>query len=849
MNDKLKSLTPANIDELTVREVLDLIPDAQDLPSVLKRYKIIRMIYEILGFSLSNDALLALLYETGPQLCLATAGGGKTTFAQIKIILEKIWRKSKCYEDGLLQGENILCLVYNRHNIDQMNRKQKQLIEKVNLATTDSINLDDKINSCTMHSFCERWRKTYASKMGILGFSLLSEYSSEILFKNAMAAVKPKFPDVKTEKVNIQSLKTLYTYKTETLSSFEDLKNTDKFYDIGLSIDYIESLFGVYDRFKQLRRKYDFTDMLFHFYELIRDDVDVRRNIQSYYGYIVADEVQDFTPIMWEILKLLVDDGTPLLCIGDEDQNIYSFRGADIFNTLNFSDQFGGDIFLLSRNRRCRSNILDVGKSVISKNTMRFNKDLKCVKDGGKVEYIPYTNMKGQYLKLIRMLEKMSIGELEESVVCYRERETSAELIELLADKGIPFHVLSGYFPYTHELYNHVFQVMDILECPMDPQCHLNLFKVLPASKNDIYDKLQYNPSTHQFERNDNVKHFSKIEWGGLLTVNKFPEILQELTEISKKVKTAPMSEYFPRIFHLLKTYYWNFKKSANNTADQSKINSSNRGSDFDNVFEARIFDMFNVDMTYKEFYTKFENKKKTVERNSTNQVGLAIATFHGLKGLEYDNVFAINLDNRIFPNFALIESKDYPEEIELELKESERRLFYVAVTRARDNLYMFYKEDNASVFVKELLSGISPEIAAKAHENSKMLLDVMGMDLFDDFDDIPDIDECLTDLESSTINVTAQMNCDEYRIEEYSEAVAQLDNLDLEEIKIADEKPEPTFVLGDRLQEVMHSSDATISDIKNQVGTKIRKNNQFKFSRGEDISSRLNRFKNYGGA
>ena len=111
---------------------------------------------------------------------------------------------------------------------------------------------------------------------------------------------------------------------------------------------------------------------------------------------------------MWKILHLISGDDIPLLCIGDEDQNIYSFRGADIYDTLQFKERFSdAETFLLTRNRRCRENILNVAKSVINKNSLRFSKEIQSVKKGGNVELIKYTKQQGEYFNLLNRIKKM----------------------------------------------------------------------------------------------------------------------------------------------------------------------------------------------------------------------------------------------------------------------------------------------------------------------------------------------------------------------------------------------------------------------------------------------------------
>lgn len=155
----------------------------------------------------------------------------------------------------------------------------------------------------------------------------------------------------------------------------------------------------LYESIKRRRRVYDFTDMLTKIYELLLKRKDILERIQKFYEYVVVDEVQDFTPLMMELLRLFVNNGTPVLCIGDEDQSIYGFRGADIYNTLHFSDKFpGGEVFLLNRNRRCGRKIIEAASKIINKNAMRYKKRIGVVREGGDIQYVPYLTTEGQLL-------------------------------------------------------------------------------------------------------------------------------------------------------------------------------------------------------------------------------------------------------------------------------------------------------------------------------------------------------------------------------------------------------------------------------------------------------------------
>lgn len=692
---KFIPLTPGNIDSLSEEEVLALVEDKPGLPNKRTRLQIIKMVYEILGFTLSNDALLCLLSENHAQLCLATAGGGKTTFSQVKIVLEKLWRKSIIDPKRNIDGRNVLCLVYNKHNRRDMLEKQRTFATKINLATSAATNIDTNINALTMHAFCNLWGNTYAMQMGLINFNLAKESGIESMMTTAISVACKKFNEDSGLVNDVDNFIQLYNYQRETMMDLAQLTQTDKFLDVGKSVPFVELVFKLFNSLKQSRRLYDFTDMLLSFYNLISTNKDILNEIRSYYDYIVADEVQDFTPIMWKILRLISGDDIPLLCIGDEDQNIYSFRGADIYDTLYFKERFSdAETFLLTRNRRCREKILDVAKSVIHKNSLRFSKEIQGVKPGGNVELIKYTQQQGAYFNLLSKVKKMKQKELGSTVITYREKDTSAIFIDYLANSGVPFYVISGYTPFSHELYKHLFNVLDLLLMPGDSLCLLNLYKVLPIKKAENYKLLDYNPKTFSFGPKYIRNVFSKIDYGKFYSYNNFGTVMQDLTNISDNIETAPMKSYFRKLFSYVDMYFWKFKKKLNDNP-------------IDDLFEVFIYELFNSDLTYPEFSEEIIKRKELLSRYSEMQTGLAVSTLHGLKGLEFDNVIIVNMDDELFPNYPLIESKEYPEDTELTLKEAERRLFYVAITRARDNLTIYYNEENPSIFIRDVREGL----------------------------------------------------------------------------------------------------------------------------------------------
>ena len=229
---------------------------------------------------------------------------------------------------------------------------------------------------------------------------------------------------------------------------------------------------------------------------------------------------------------------------------------------------------------------------------------------------------------------------------------------------------------------------------PGDSLCLLNLYKVLPIKKAENYKLLDYNPKTFSFGPKYIRNVFSKIDYGKFYSYNNFGTVMQDLTNISDNIETAPMKSYFRKLFSYIDMYFWKFKKKLNDNP-------------IDDLFEIFIYELFNSDLTYPEFSEEIIKRKELLSRYSEMQTGLAVSTLHGLKGLEFDNVIIVNMDDELFPNYPLIESKEYPEDTELTLKEAERRLFYVAITRARNNLTIYYNEDNPSIFIKDVREGL----------------------------------------------------------------------------------------------------------------------------------------------
>ena len=713
MND-----TPENIRDLPIDSVLRYVDEkTQNVPSSRVRLNYVKMFYDILGFELTPDIALAAVSEPQAELVLSTAGGGKTTWSQIKAIEQKAIRRSKTGNGKKIKGSQILCLVYNNHNVSDMREKHTQLVHKIRSAGVKGLELDDQINACTMHSFCEFFRRQFVAKLGLVGFHLADEFDSVQMMERAIRVTYKKMNLNYTDDVSAKKIHDLYTLTKETLSVVEELHQTDVYKDLDLDDDFLNEVFVQFDGVKERSFKYEFIDMLYRIYELLSKDEKALKTVQQYYEYVIADEVQDFTPLMWGILRLFVSDGTPLTCIGDEDQNLYLFRGADIRDMLRFKEMFpGGKIYSLTENRRCRETILNEARRVISENTLRFGKQIVGQKKGGTITCTPYNSMESQVIKIVQDITALPVSEQEKSVICYRNVECSMLISEILAEQEIPINCVKAFRPYEHELYTHVLQVMNALEMPCDRAVYKNLWKVLPCKKTEFFESIGYNPKTNKFNKPDTKQHFATINYGKLMSYRGFADGIKILRDLSDIIETKTLDNIFPYVFDMLKLYFWNYKRSIS------------ENSELDTIFEERVVSKFNVHKRYAEVYRDIQNVKSVCANNVMSRSGITLSTFHSLKGLEFNHVFVMSLDNEIFPNFPLIEYKGYTKDMELALKEAETRLWYVVVTRAIETLHMYYNEINPSKYVADYL-GLNQDAPAAASIQYTYSVDAMEDD------------------------------------------------------------------------------------------------------------------------
>lgn len=693
---KFKTVTPVNIQEMTIEEAMAFVPvdHTPNIPNKQVRLNLLKALYKIQNYQLSPDTALALVSDVRYKLILAPAGGGKSTQVTLDTVKTKILHH--LIHGEKLYGKRILALVYNGHNVKPLKALQARMVSRVSGAI-EGVDLDREIDAYTLHSFVYQWILEYADELGIRDFGMLSD-SASLEYLRSSWGIITKAMNITGIIIDFNAIFKLYNYAINTMQEYTSLEVRDKFPEITLDDELLQKLFDVYEARKKRAKRLNFTDQLRLAHKLFVDNPEALARVRRNYDYFIADEIQDFTPLMMALLRLLVGD-KPLTAIGDEDQTIYGFLGADVNNVLKFPEMFeGGQVYVLNNNRRCAANITRLGEKVIMGNNKRFNKRIVPVRGEGEIELIPYSSEEGQIMNIVQRIERMSLDERQNVAICYRDKIYSTLLTEMLESKGIAFHILSGYEPFSHELFGHVIDVLDMLYDPADRQGHLNLYKVLPITKLDLYDVLGYDPAKRQFSTDDVRVHFRSNDYGKFSTRTSFRKGMEVLLEAVPAISKYPLKAYFPVLFEMICKNFWDYKKDSINTDIE-----------YDSLFTQRVKEFFMSDKTYAEFSEDLARRRSTIKSWREAESGVTVSTFHGLKGLEFDHVFMTYMDAAIFPNLETGTSNATEEEL-LEVQEGETRLAYVGVTRAKNKLSIYYRVDNPSPYVHQIMEFLENE-------------------------------------------------------------------------------------------------------------------------------------------
>lgn len=712
---------------------------------IKKFSKILRALCTMNKIYPSNEQYIFMLCNYLRVSCGACAGAGKTTMAIFKA----------CAANQFLgiNEERILLLAYNVDAVDSFKQRlygiKRGVDQELRVMRNSAILRGEKLPEInydvpvkmgikTFHSWCKTWVSEYKSKWEIIHFKIMDDSEIYQSFESIINMFITTLDEDRQKAIfignnTIDSFIQLYNYVEEKLI----LDNSDKWVGMkaladlsAFSIEEIHKIFTFYKNKKRIQRSCDFIDILLKMSEIMTDPDAVAR-IRKLYQYVIVDEYQDFTPIMKQILQRFFNgylaSGIPaytdgyLVVIGDDDQSIYQFKGTDMTNFLDFKENFTctgvseDEVRLtsMSINRRCSKAVLDVAREIALSIPNRIEKPIWGIKDGGNIYVHDYNNSLDEIDDIILNLD---MNNLFYSVIAYRNIVSCNMLTIKLLDKGIPFRIGSGVNPFTDFISKTFDSVLHMLFSPMDATICAEAFgKCMPHSKhinNEHYKQrfLDYQKKRDACDRSNYIPpiNFWDMDWSEERgAIKDFDQNLSRLVSISKCVRgSESMDVYMKHLIGMISKHYL-----------KNILTGVLRGK-YSDEFIRFITNYYVSDLSYSAFMNK---KSKMIAKIKDNaQGGIYLTTFHGLKGLEYENVYAMDMDDMIFPGTD-IRGDNLTEEMMFESELNARRLLYVLVTRAISNFHIWFSSNRPSrysrYFIKDKL--VDEYSAIKKVENS----------------------------------------------------------------------------------------------------------------------------------
>ena len=593
---------------------------------------------------LNNEQYDAVVCTEGPVLVSAGAGSGKTRLLTYRIA----YLITECN----VPAHKILAITFTNKAANEM----KERIEKI---APDG----ELVTVSTFHSFCARMLRTYASFIPNYkeNFTIYSDNDTSKLMKDIFKEMNISDENIKDEfKHNISVI------KNDNMSIEEYVK----IFKYDSTIIEFERFYRTYQNELIKNNAMDFDDLLINFYNLISTNQEVLDSIQNKYTYFSVDEFQDTNKIQYDIVKLLASKTRNVLIVGDEDQSIYGWRGANIDNIFNFTKDFpDAKIFKLEQNYRSTKKILDRANLIIKNNRNRLEKKLYTEnEEGTDVFYYQAMSESDEADFVIRSIIRMyeSGVPYHEMAILMRLNALSRTFEEKLLNYSIP-HIMYNGFKFFERA--EIKSVLAYLTAIVNPSDDISFARIINFPKRGIgetsIEKLLEISAKNKMPLKEVVMNYENEILPTALK-DKLKDLKTLFLDLQENIDKLGMYEFFT--YMLEKT---NVLKSFDLDNEQDYERYLNIGSLVNSV---REYEEANQDATIIDY---LQSVTLSSAMDNDDGKGVVIATVHGAKGLEFDTVYIVGCEEKIFPI-----SRDDNDDIE-----EERRLMYVAITRAKKNL------------------------------------------------------------------------------------------------------------------------------------------------------------------
>lgn len=586
---------------------------------------------------LNNEQKKAATFKDGPCLVIAGAGSGKT-----KVLTTRI---ANLIENGV-KPYNILAITFT-------NKAAGEMRERVN----NIINAHDAFIG-TFHSFGLKIIRENSALFNLTSaFTLIDTEDQTSIIKKIMKDI-----NITDKMISPAFIKSKISFIKNNMLSDSEIAN----FLISENEKIAVKIYYEYEKILKRNNTLDFDDLLKKPVELFNSNKEVLEKYQDKFKYILIDEYQDTNEVQYKLVKLLSKKYLNLFVVGDPSQSIYAFRGANYQNILNFEKDFKGcTVIKLPQNYRSTQTILDAANEVISHNKQR--KDLDLFSDlgqGVKIKYIRTFNDSMENKRVVDEIQKLYEEgyNRKDMAIFYRTNAQSRSIEDALVKANIPYKVFGSFYFYKRKEIKDLLAYLKLIANPSDD---VSLERVINEPKRKIGDKTIEN--LRDKARSLNISMFESIDSGKEL---EFKNLILNLIEISKDTSITGLIDKTLELSKMKETY-------ENDKSLESDIRLENL-MEFRSVSETYEKETGNVNLS--DFLMEVSLVSDAAEY-STDADAVTLMTVHSAKGLEFKVVFIIGLEENIMP----ISKALYDDE---ELEE-ERRLMYVAITRAKEKLYL----------------------------------------------------------------------------------------------------------------------------------------------------------------
>ena len=595
----------------------------------------------------------AVLATEGPVLVLAGAGSGKTT-----VLVNRI---AYMISEKHIRPWNILAITFT----NKAAREMKDRIERLLGDTAKDMWIG------TFHSVCVRILRSCIDLLGYSrDFVIYDTADTKTVMKECLREL-----DIDEKSFPVRNVLSIISNAKNDLMDAATFENVYK-------SDYRMSIIAkIYYRYQTKLRKnnaVDFDDIILNTVKILSENPDVLSKYQDKFRYILVDEYQDTNNSQYLLINLLAQANRNLCVVGDDDQSIYKFRGANIGNILNFEDDYS-DVqkITLDQNYRSTQNILDAANSVISNNKGRMGKSLWTSNgNGNKVYVYTGTNEYDEARYIARQIKKHfdEQGSFSDCAILYRTNAQSRVIEEMLMRESVPYKVLSGLRFYDRK---EIKDIIAYLRVVYNPNDDVSLARIINEPKRKIgnatLEKARNIAREKETSLYDVISHAD--DYPEFKTAIKkllgFSEIIQSLIKLKD---TVTIEDLTGRILN--DTGYMPALVMEDTTESKTRIENLGEFISVITEFEKNE----ETGNTLGEFLENI-SLVSDIDGYDENEDSAVLMTIHSAKGLEFPIVFLSGLEEGLFPGMRSMESDDDIEE--------ERRLCYVAITRAKEQLYI----------------------------------------------------------------------------------------------------------------------------------------------------------------